>query len=61
MSFAPDRWHDTIVKADRNRPGYHKSLSFSGSGGSSGDDSVLIGYDAVLACKGSWEQASVYK
>ncbi len=28
----------------------------SGWGGSSGHDSVIIAYDALLGCKGSWEE-----
>mmetsp|Transcript_3186 Transcript_3186/g.4377 ORF Transcript_3186/g.4377 Transcript_3186/m.4377 type:complete len:418 (+) Transcript_3186:78-1331(+) len=38
------------------RDAFYKSVSFSGWGGSSGHDSVLIAYDALLGCKGSWEE-----
>lgn len=37
------------------REKYYKHLSYSGWGGSSGHDSVLIAYDALLGCNGDWE------
>lgn len=36
---------------------FYRSVSFSGrSGGSSGHDSVLIAYDALLGAGKSWEE-----
>jgi len=39
----------------KERDIYYKEISFSGWGGSSGHDSVIIAYDALLAAKDSWE------
>ena len=38
------------------RDNFYRGISYSGWGGSSGYDSVIIAYDALLGCKGSWEQ-----
>jgi len=38
------------------RDAFYKSVSFSGWGGSSGHDSCLIAYDALLGCKGNWKE-----
>ena len=47
-------WPTPFGVAERDK--FYTSLSFDGWGGASGDDSVLIAYDAVLACNGSWEE-----
>ena len=38
-----------------DREQFYKSVSYRGWGGASGHDSVIIAYDAILGCKGSWE------
>eukprot|EP00002_Diphylleia_rotans_P011572 TRINITY_DN2284_c0_g2_i3.p1 TRINITY_DN2284_c0_g2~~TRINITY_DN2284_c0_g2_i3.p1 ORF type:complete len:366 (+),score=81.91 TRINITY_DN2284_c0_g2_i3:46-1143(+) len=40
----------------QERDEYYKSISFDGWGGASGDDSVIIAYDALLGAKGSWAE-----
>jgi ADP-ribosylarginine hydrolase len=38
------------------RDEYYKAISWSGWGGSSGHDSVIIAYDALLGCSGDWNE-----
>jgi len=38
------------------RMGFYQSVSFSGWGGSSGHDSVIIAYDALLGSKDNWKE-----
>eukprot|EP01012_Entosiphon_sulcatum_P027215 TRINITY_DN327_c0_g1_i2.p1 TRINITY_DN327_c0_g1~~TRINITY_DN327_c0_g1_i2.p1 ORF type:complete len:409 (+),score=61.19 TRINITY_DN327_c0_g1_i2:38-1264(+) len=38
------------------RDQYYSSLSFDGWGGASGDDSVIIAYEALLGANGSWKE-----
>eukprot|EP01117_Protostelium_nocturnum_P019679 TRINITY_DN8595_c0_g1_i1.p1 TRINITY_DN8595_c0_g1~~TRINITY_DN8595_c0_g1_i1.p1 ORF type:complete len:417 (-),score=130.58 TRINITY_DN8595_c0_g1_i1:36-1286(-) len=40
----------------KERDSWYDSISFSGWGGSSGHDSVIISYDALLGCKGDWQE-----
>jgi ADP-ribosylarginine hydrolase len=44
----PSKWD--VEERDK----FYKSVSFSGWGGSSGHDSVIIAYDALLGCEGNW-------
>jgi len=43
----------------KERDIWYKEISFSGWGGSSGHDSVIIAYDTLLAAKDSWEDLIV--
>eukprot|EP00667_Euglena_gracilis_P007338 EG_transcript_7404 len=47
-------WPTPFGPAERDA--FYTSLSYDGWGGASGDDSVIIAYDAVLGCGGSWEE-----
>jgi ADP-ribosylarginine hydrolase len=38
------------------REHFYKEVSYHGNGGASGHDSVIIAYDVILGCKGSWEE-----
>jgi len=40
----------------QDRDDFYKSVSFDGWGGSSGHDSVIIAYDALLGAGDSWEE-----
>lgn len=40
----------------KERDKFYKSISFSGWGGSSGHDAPIIAYDALLGCRGTWEE-----
>ncbi|KAJ5073663.1 [protein adp-ribosylarginine] hydrolase [Anaeramoeba ignava] len=40
----------------QERDDFYKSISFKGWGGSSGHDSVIIAYDALLGSKVNWEE-----
>lgn len=40
----------------KERDDYYKKISFDGWGGSSGHDSVIIAYDALLAAGDNWEE-----
>jgi len=40
----------------KERDAFYKSLSFDGWGGSSGHDSVIIAYDALLGAGENWEE-----
>ena len=39
-----------------DREHFYKDASFHGWGGASGDDSVIIAYDAILGSKGIWSE-----
>jgi len=38
------------------RDKFYSSISYKGWGGASGDDSVIIAYDALLGSKGNWDE-----
>jgi len=40
----------------KERDAYYESISYSGWGGSSGHDSVIIAYDAFLGCNKDWTE-----
>eukprot|EP01100_Stratorugosa_tubuloviscum_P008324 TRINITY_DN3463_c0_g2_i1.p1 TRINITY_DN3463_c0_g2~~TRINITY_DN3463_c0_g2_i1.p1 ORF type:complete len:373 (-),score=176.56 TRINITY_DN3463_c0_g2_i1:97-1215(-) len=40
----------------KERDQFYTSISYDGWGGASGDDSVIIAYDSLLGCEGSWEE-----
>jgi len=51
-----EKAHFPPVYGHKEREEFYKSISYSGWGGSSGHDSVIISYDALLGCNGSWEE-----
>jgi ADP-ribosylarginine hydrolase len=48
----PAKFPETFGVKERDQ--YYKSISFSGMGGSSGHDSVIIAYDALLGSGDDW-------